>query len=187
MRYLAFITASLVVLAIVTFLAIDRGDGAFVRAALTNLAVVAWSSYVLPLRGLPRLEGWFRLRAWERSGQLYRALGVAAFRAMVRRGPLAVFNRTLPAAWHTGDLERIEHEIRAAEAGHLVAFAIVLTLAGVSLARGDPARAVWLVALDVPMNLYPVMLQRHHRLRLARHRHRSALRAGHATDARFAG
>jgi len=176
MRYLAFALASLVVLAIVTYLAIARGDGAFVRAALTNLAVVAWSSYVLPLRGLPRLEGWFRLRRWERSGRLYRASGVPGFRALVRRGPLAVFNRALPAAWHTGDVERIERAIRTAEAGHLVAFGIVLALAGVALARGDAARAAWLVALDVPMNLYPVMLQRHHRVRLAEHRRRGPAR-----------
>lgn len=169
MRQTAFAAATLLVLAILVYLAIDRGGSAFVRAALANLAVVAWSSFVLPLRGMPRLEGYFRLRAWERSGRLYRTLGVPAFRAIVRRGPLAMFNRALPAAWHAGDPERIEQETRAAEAGHLVAFGIVMGLAMLSLARGDSARATWLAVLDVPMNLYPVLLQRHHRLRLAEH------------------
>jgi len=177
MRRLAFAAATLLVLAILAWLAIDRGGSAFVRATLANLAVVAWSSFVLPLRGLPRLEAYFRLRAWERSGRLYHALGVPLFRAIVRRGPLSVFNRALPAAWHAGDAERIEHETRAAEAGHAIAFGIVLALAALSLARGDAARATWLAALDVPMNLYPVLLQRDHRLRLAEHVRRGDLTA----------
>lgn len=175
MRQLAFGLASLVVLAILVYLGIDRGGSAFVRAALVNLAVVAWSSFVLPLRGLPRLEGYFRLRPWEHSGRLYRALGVPLFRALVRRGPLSVFNRALPAAWHAGDVERIERETRAAEAAHAIAFGIVLALAALSLARGDTVRAAWLAVLDVPMNLYPVVLQRDHRLRLAEHVRRGDL------------
>lgn len=173
MRRAAFALATLMVAAILAFLAIDRGGGAFVHATLVNLAVVAWSSYVLPLRGLPEIDAWFRLRGWERNGRLYRALGIPVFRALVRRGPLAIFNRSLPAAWRTGDLARIDHEIRAAEAGHGIAFGIVLGFAVLALIRGDPARAAWLGALDVPLNLYPVLLQRTHRMRLERHiRHR---------------
>jgi hypothetical protein len=175
MRRVAFAVASLLLVAALAYLASDRGDGAFVRAALSNLAVVGWSSFVLPLRGLPRLEGYFRLRAWERSGRLYRALGVPVFRALVRRGPLSLFNRALPAAWHAANVERIDRETRAAEAGHITAFGIVLALAVVALARGDPARAAWLAALDIPMNLYPVLLQRDHRIRLAEHLRRGDL------------
>ena len=157
-------------MAALAFLSIGRGGNAFVHAALVNLAVVGWSSFVLPLRGLPRLEGFFTLRAWERNGRLYRALGVPLFRALVRRGPLSRFNRALPAAWHSGDAERMERETRAAEAGHGIAFGIVLALAVLSLARGDTERAAWLAALDVPMNLYPVLLQRDHRLWLEERR-----------------
>jgi hypothetical protein len=175
MRRFALLVASLVLVAALAFLSLDSGDGAFVRAALANLAVVAWSSFVLPLRGLPRFERYFELRTWERSGRLYRALGVPAFRALVRRGPLSLFNRALPAAWRSGDAERIERETRASEAGHGIAFGIVLALAAVSLTRGDPERAAWLAALDVPMNLYPVLLQRDHRVRLAEHLRRGDL------------
>jgi hypothetical protein len=167
MRRLAFAAASLVLVAALVFLAIGPGESAFVHAALANLAVVGWSSFVLPLSGLPRLEKYYALRAWERSGRLYHALGVPLFRALVRRGPLSLFNRALPAAWHAGNAERIERETRAAEAGHGVAFGIVLLLAVVELARGEPVRAAWLAALDIPMNLYPILLQRDHRLRLA--------------------
>ena len=174
-RRVLFAFASAVLALALVILALDTRLAAFLAAALANLAVVTWSSFVLPLRGLPRLEGFYRLWSWEQSGRLHRFLGVPLFRALVRRGPLAWFNRTLPAAWRAGDAERIERETRAAEAGHGIAFAIVLALAAVALWRGDAARAAWLVALDVPMNLYPVLLQRDHRLRLAAHVRRGDL------------
>jgi hypothetical protein len=167
MRQLLFVVARRGLAVLLVVLMRPAGGGAFLPAALTNLVVVGWSSFVLPLRGLPRFDEYFELRAWERSGRLYDVLGVPVFRSLVRRGPLSLFNHALPAAWHSGDPERIEHEARTAEVGHAVAFLFVLALAIIALARGEPARAAWLAVLDVPTNLYPVLLQRHHRVRLA--------------------
>jgi len=187
MRRLLFAAASLALAVLLVFLGRDDGGGGFVRALFANLAVVTWSSFVLPLRGLPDAERYFRLRPWERSGRLYRALGVPLFRALVRRGPLAVFNRALPRAWHLGDPARIERETRAAEAGHAIAFGLIVALAVAALFRGQVDRAIWLIALDVPMNLYPVLLQRDHRLRLAEHVRRGELEASLPADRSHAG
>lgn len=165
-RRVWFGAASLALAAILYGLASDGDQLPFVRAALANLAVVGWSSFVLPLRGLPPFDEYYRLRGWERSGRLYHLLGVSWFRAVVRRGPLSIFNRALPAAWHSGDLARIERETRAAEAGHAIAFGIVILLAVLAFVRGYRANAIWLLALDLPMNFYPVLLQRDHRVRL---------------------
>ncbi len=175
MRRLLFALASLVLATLLVALETGARGDVFVRAALANLVVVTWSSFVLPLRGLPRFDEYYTLRRWERSGRLYRRLGVPWFRALVRRGPLALFNGALPAAWHTGDPARIERETRAAEAGHATAFVLVLALAGIAAMRGEVARAAWMVALDLPMNLYPVLLQRDHRVRLAEHLRRGDL------------
>jgi hypothetical protein len=181
MRRLLLVAASLGLAMLIAALEQGGPGGPFVRAVLANLAVVTWSSFVLPLRGLPRFDEYYALRRWERSGRLYRRLGVPLFRALVRRGPLAMFNPALPAAWQRGEPERIERETRAAEAGHAIAFGVVLVLAAVAWTRGDPARAAWLAALDVPMNLYPVLLQRDHRLRLAEHVRRGDLSRSGAT------
>ena len=166
MRTVAFAVASLLLVAILALLGVSTRLGPFVHAALVNLAVVSWTAFVLPLRGLPRFDEYYTLRAWERSGRVFHWLGVPLFRALVRRGPLSLANRALPAAWHGGDPASIERETRAAEGGHAIAFLIVIAFAIVSLIRGAPQRAVWLVVLDVPMNLYPVLLQRDHRHRL---------------------
>lgn len=166
MRVTVLALASLALVFLLVLIGMSSGIGPFMRAVLVNLAVVAWSAFVLPLRGLPPFDEYYRLRAWERSGKLYRWLGVPLFRALVRRGPLSLSNRALRPAWHSGDPERIEREIRAAEGGHGIAFLVVLFLAFVALVQGEPERAAWLVALDIPLNLYPVLLQRDHRHRL---------------------
>lgn len=166
MRTTIFLLATLGLAAVLILIGRSVQLGPFVRAALVNLAVVGWSSFVLPLRGLPPFDEYYQLRRWERSGRIYHWLGVPLFRGLVRRGPLSLANRALPAAWHSGDPARIERETRAAEGGHGIAFLIVLALAIVALVRGEPVRAAWLAVLNLPMNLYPVLLQRDHRHRL---------------------
>jgi glycosyl-4,4'-diaponeurosporenoate acyltransferase len=173
MRAVAFAVASLCLVGLLVLLGVSTRVGPIVHAMLVNLVVVGWAAFVLPLRGLPRFDEYYTLRDWERSGRVFHWLGVPLFRALVRRGPLSLSNRALPAAWHSGDPARIERETRAAEGGHAIAFLIVLLLALVALARGAPERAAWLVVLDIPMNLYPVLLQRDHR-----HRLQVMLRAG---------
>src|SRR5512136_1281890 len=115
MRSTIFALASLALVVILVLITLSVGIPPFVDAALVNLAVVAWSAFVLPLRGLPRFDEYFTLRAWERSGRVFHWLGVPLFRALVRRGPLSLANRALPAAWHGGDPVLIERETRAAE------------------------------------------------------------------------
>lgn len=172
-RAALFVVASVGLVGFVMWAVRSDGVGPFLHAALVNAVVVAWSAFVLPLRGLPPFDEYYALRRWERSGRVYFWLGVPLFRELIRHGPLSFFNRALPAAWHSGDPERIERETRAAEGGHAAAFLIVMLLAVAALVRGEPERAGWLVAFDVPMNLYPVLLQRDHR-----HRLREMIRAG---------
>jgi len=160
MRPVMFVVASGVLAGVLVWLWRVSPRVEFLRAAAADLAVVSWTSFVLPLRGLPRFDAWYRLRRWERSGRLYHWLGVPLFRAAVRKSPLARFNRSLPHAWKSGDPERIEDETRTAEAAHGVAFLIALALAIAAFVTGRIRWAIWLAVLDLPLNLYPVLLQR---------------------------
>jgi hypothetical protein len=166
MRLLLFALASVALAIVVAFVGDLDELAPFLRALMANLAVIAWTSFVVPIRGLPRMDGYYRLRAWERSGHIYVWLGVPFFRAAIRRGPLSIFNRRLPAAWKQGDPDKIVFETMTAEGGHLIAFLIVLAMAIGAWSRGDWEMAGWLAIIDLPMNLYPVLLQRDHRQRL---------------------
>jgi len=119
----------------------------------------------------PRLpEGWFRLRPCEHDGRVYRWAGVGLLKALVRRGPLHLFNRHLrmPAERTPEHLARLEAGMREAEAAHAVLFVLVLPVVVHAVARGWWWAAWWTLAFDLVLNAWPVALQRANRGRLLR-------------------
>ena len=117
----------------------------------------------------PRLPGWcHELRGFEGDGRVYERLGVPVFKRLLRRGPLAVFNPDLhlPADRSPERLAHLEARMRDAEAAHLLLFVATLGLVAHAAARGWWASAVLILAFDVLMNGYPVMLQRYNRILL---------------------
>jgi len=113
------------------------------------------------------------LRRFERDGRVYERLGVRLAKSALRRGPLAVFNPQLhlPAEHTPAQLAHLAQRMRDAEASHAVLFVVMLAVVVHAAARGWwPAAALTLV-FDVLMNLYPVMLQRYNRDKLAERFH----------------
>lgn len=115
-------------------------------------------------------EAYHRLRALERSGRVYEAVGVGLFKALLRRGPLAIFNPDLhlPVERTVERLEHLARRMRDAEASHAVLFVATLGFAGLAAVLGWWTAALWTALFDVAVNGYPVMLQRYNRARLAR-------------------
>lgn len=107
-------------------------------------------------------------RAFERSGRVYELVGIRLFKALVRRGPLAIFSPTLrlPKERTAASLRQLEGQMREAEVGHAIIILLVLAGAGYSLVRGWPEAAAWLVLFSIPINCYPIMLQRYNRIKL---------------------
>lgn len=156
------------------------------------LALIAWLfnmgvtgafavvGFVLPThRVLP--EGYYRVRRPRRLKAAYRALRVDLFgwvllatlwrdRAQRRR----YFDGT------ASGLEHLDQQSRSSEFGHAVPFVLV-TAASVAWAlSGAAALAGLAIGFNVLGNLYPVLLQRHHRMRVQRLRSRARGRAGEA-------
>lgn len=131
-----------------------------VWAPMTWLGVV--SRYLTPR--LP--ERYHRLRDAELGGaQLYELLGVRVAKAALRRGPLARFNPHLhlPAEPTPERICRLDQRMRDAEASHAILFVATLGAALVARARRHRSAARWMLAWNVVMNGYPVMLQRYNR------------------------
>jgi hypothetical protein len=119
----------------------------------------------------PRLPGWcHELRSFEGDGRIYERLGVRFFKRLIRRGPLAAFNPDLhlPAERSPERLAHLEGRMRDAEAAHLILFVATLGPAVHAAARGWWTSAALILAFDVVMNGYPVMLQRYNRILLRR-------------------
>ena len=156
-------------------------------------ALLAWSASVLGARSVgfaflvvwlpmtgtgvlsrfvrPRLpQRVHRLRRFERDARLYELLGVRVVKAMLRRGPLAVFNPHLhlPAERSAAALGELDQRMRDAEAGHTLVLLVTLLAVVHAAARGWWAGAGWILLFDVLVNGYPVMLQRYNRAMLRR-------------------
>lgn len=115
----------------------------------------------------PRLPaGWHELRGFERGGgRIYELLGVRVAKATLRRGPLARFNPDLhlPAERTPERIAHLDQRMRDAEASHTILFLVTTGVAVVARFAGARTAARWMLAANIVMNGYPVMLQRYNR------------------------
>ena len=114
----------------------------------------------------PRLpDGYHRLRPFEQDGRFYEHLGVRAFKAVLRRGPLAWFNPDLhlPEERSPEHLAHLERRMCDAEAAHALLFVATLAVVVHAAVQGWWAAAALTLVFDVALNGYPVMLQRYNR------------------------
>lgn len=134
---------------------------------------MAWFALVWRFGDLRLPEGVHALRPWERDGRIYEWLGVRLAKALLRRGPLTVFNlprMRLPADRTPEALAAFDARMKAAEAVHGVMFAAMVPVAAAAVAAGWVRWAAWLLLFDLVVNGYPAMLQRYNRARLHRPR-----------------
>lgn len=109
------------------------------------------------------------LRAFERDGHVYELLGVRVAKRLLRRGPLAVGapDLHLPAERTPATLAVLDERMRQAETIHEILLVATLAVAVNAAVRGWWAAAGWLLLFNVLFNVYPAMLQRYNRARLA--------------------
>lgn len=130
--------------------------------------VFAFAVFALPVeRLLP--DGYYRISHPERLLAIYRRLGVEGFRrvllATLWRSPSkrdSYFDGTADGLRHLGT------KARKSEFGHAVSFVLLCVVSVVFAATGALALGLLTFGINVLGNLYPVLLQRHHRLRLQR-------------------
>jgi hypothetical protein len=109
------------------------------------------------------------LRPVERDGRVYELLGIRVAKWMLRRGPLAVFapDLHLPAERTPATVARLDEQMRQAEAIHEILLVVTLAVVVNAAVRGWWDAAGWTLLFTVLANVYPAMLQRYNRARLA--------------------
>ena len=139
-----------------------------IAAFLVNWLAMSWVAVVgqavhfsFPLR-------YYDLKAFERTGQVYERLGIRLFKRLVRRGPLSIFSPTLRFAKEKtiSALRHLDDEMRKAETGHVFIFMLMLLFSSYALLRGWFDAVAWMLAFNVIINGYPIMLQRYNRIKL---------------------
>lgn len=63
---------------------------------------------------------------------------------------------------------QLEYNTRKSEFGHLIIFIIVLFVTIFVVLRFDIKESLWLIGLNLILNIYPILVQRYNRPRLRR-------------------
>ena len=138
-------------------------------AFIVNWMVMTWVAIFGAATGLPIPvpNSYYRIRQFESDGQLYELLGVRAFRTLLMRSPFGLLNSTIQYAGSRSSLDVLDANMRGSEDAHLLIFLIVTVLCGCAAAIGWWDLSAWLMVFNIPINVYPMMLQRYNRARLA--------------------
>jgi len=136
--------------------------------ALFGTGIFAFIGFAYPTSKLIG-SSYYRLKNTERLQLWYRRLGVACFKKLLllffwgsRKNRKKYFNGT-----RTG-IENFIYQTHQSEFGHLGALILVFIANVLALLKGQYAISIFLFGINIVGNLYPIILQRHHRIRLGR-------------------
>ena len=137
-------------------------------ALLLNWLAMSWVALVGQSLQFTLPARYYDLKNFERTGRVYERLGVPLFKQLVRRGPLSIFSPTLrfPKDKTVPALQHLDHEMRKAETGHVIICLLMLVFIGYALLNGWFDAVGWMLAFNILINGYPIMLQRYNRLKL---------------------
>jgi len=139
-----------------------------VSAFLVNWLAMSWMAVIGQVVHLSFAPGYYRVKAFERTGQVYERVGIRLFKKLVRRGPLSILSPTLrfPKEETIAALQGLLSEMRKAETGHALIFVFMLLVVGYVLLNGWLDAVVWTLLFNIVINGYPIMLQRYNRIKL---------------------
>jgi hypothetical protein len=175
MRWLTLSTSTLVLAAVKISMMSETAERSWPLAALWA-AAMHWVSGILiiVLASVLRLslpEKWLHLRPWESDGSIYCRLGIESYKKALLGSPFGA-NPFLKFHGRRSQLPELEQFTRTAEMGHLTLLVASTGVIAVASLNGYWRTALFLTVLNVPWNVYPVLLQRHTRSRLMRIRRR---------------
>lgn len=114
-------------------------------------------------------SAYFNQQPWEAGGKIYQRLGINFFRKLlVWVGWEKLGKATKPVGKGAETLAHLHYRTKIDELGHLIILIIVSAFTLVVAIRFGIAKAMPLLMSNILLNLYPVMLQRFNRPRIAR-------------------
>lgn len=161
---------SIVIATIVIFgVALWTGLDSFLFAWVLNLMLM------MCLQGFtkaiqPKLtSNYYHLKKWEQEGKIYKYFGVNIFKKlMVLIGWEKIHKKDNPVKNSVEALENLEYSNRQSEFAHLIVFLIIMVFTIFIAIQFGIVNSLWLLILNIILNLYPVMVQRYNRPKFKR-------------------
>ncbi|MEJ2901994.1 hypothetical protein WAE58_06145 [Pedobacter panaciterrae] len=117
----------------------------------------------------PLGSSYFNEKEWERRGKTYEYLGINFFRKLlVWIGWEKVIRKSNPIEKNTKALVNLHYQTKKSELDHLIILLIVLGFNVFVAFEYGVLKSLWLLILNVLLNLYPIFLQRYNRPRIKR-------------------
>ncbi|MNS96099.1 hypothetical protein D3C72_1303830 [compost metagenome] len=123
---------------------------------------------------------YFKEKAWEKRGKVYESFGINFYRKLlVWIGWEKLNKKSKPVEKNTKALINLHYRTKQDELGHIIILIIVLGFNILVAFKFGVLQSLWLLILNILLNLYPVLLQRYNRPRieraidLSKHRQRS--------------
>jgi len=108
-------------------------------------------------------------KKWERKGKIYEFLGINFFRKLlVWIGWEKLNKKSNPIEKNTKSLIHLQYRTKQSELGHIIIMVIVLGFSVFVTFKFGIRESLWLLTLNILLNLYPIFLQRYNRPRLER-------------------
>ncbi|MCF2506075.1 hypothetical protein L0663_21955 [Dyadobacter sp. CY107] len=117
----------------------------------------------------PLTSTYFNGKEWELKGKLYESFGVNFYRKLlVWVGWEKLNKKSNPIEKNTNALVHLHYRTKQSELGHLIILIIVLGFNIFVAFEFGVIQSLWLLILNVLLNLYPIFLQRYNRPRIER-------------------
>ena len=115
-------------------------------------------------------SSYFNEKAWERRGKIYESLGINFYRKLLVwiGWERHVTKKSNPVEKNTKALINLHYQTKHGEVGHIIVLIIVLGFNILVAFKFGFLKSLWLLILNIILNLYPVLLQRYNRPRIVR-------------------
>jgi hypothetical protein len=167
----------ILVLTLIVIIAIGSVYALVIYVRMDGLAF-AWAlNFLLMLYALAFTEtlksrlssSYYTTKGWERRGKIYERLGINFFRKLlVWIGWEKLNRKTTPIEKNARALMNLHYQTKKAELGHVIILFIVLGFNVFVAFKFGLLKSLWLLVLNVLLNLYPIFLQRYNRPRIER-------------------
>jgi hypothetical protein len=156
-----------ITVAFVYCLVIQFGLQGFLFAWMLNFVLMTCVfAYTQTIK--PKLDSsYFDEKSWEKKGKIYKSLGINLFRKLlVLLGWEKLNKKANPVEKNTKALNHLKYGTKQSEFGHIIILFVVLGFNIVVLFKFGFEASIWLLVLNIFLNLYPIFLQRYNRPRL---------------------
>jgi len=150
---------------LVHYIKMDGFSFSWILNFLLMLFVVVFTVALKSPLGSP----YFNEKEWEGRGKTYEYLGINFFRKLlVWVGWEKVIRKSNPIEKNTKALVNLHYQTKKSELDHLIILLIVLGFNVFVAFEFGVLKSLWLLILNVLLNLYPIFLQRYNRPRIKR-------------------